>query len=127
MVSWDEETWSGRQCHSGAAARQESKMHLENHSAIVFVELNIGKVREHECTSDETFHFHCLRLHMPKIVDDAWEKYKCGVGAFTMQGYERRNKESKNTLRRFSNNKGDVLIGNMKRLWDHYYCEHASM
>ena len=76
---------------------------------------------------DETFHFHCLRFCVPKIVDDTWEKCKCCVGVFTMQGCERRNKESKNTLKRFSNNKGNVLIGNMKRLWDHRHCEHASM
>ena len=63
---------------------------------------------------DETFHFHCLRFCIPKIVDETWEKHKCGVGVFTMQGHERRNKESKNTLKRFSNNKGNVLVGNVK-------------
>mmetsp|Transcript_23467 Transcript_23467/g.34113 ORF Transcript_23467/g.34113 Transcript_23467/m.34113 type:complete len:425 (-) Transcript_23467:41-1315(-) len=35
-----------------------------------------------------------------------------------MQGYERRNKESKNTLKRFTNHKGNILVQNMKRLWD---------
>ena len=38
-----------------------------------------------------------------------------------MQGYERRNKESKNTLRRFSNKKGDIVTPNLKRLWDVFY------
>ena len=64
---------------------------------------------------------------MPKIVDETWEKFKFGVGIFTMQGYERRNKESKNTLQRFSNNKGNIVVGNMKRLWDAYYYEQANM
>ena len=76
---------------------------------------------------DETFYFHCLRFYMLDIVDDAWEKFESGVGIFTMQGYERRNKESKNTLRRFSNNKGNIVIGNMKQLWDHFFYKHASM
>ena len=73
---------------------------------------------------DETFYFHCLRFYMPKIVDETWEKFKFGVGIYTMQGYERRNKESKNTLQRFSNNKGNIVVGNMKRLWYAYYYEH---
>ena len=76
---------------------------------------------------DETFYFHCLRFYMLDIVDDTREKFESGVGIFTMQGYERRNKESKNTLRRFSNNKDNIVIRNIKQLWDHYYYEHASM
>ena len=35
-----------------------------------------------------------------------------------MQGYERRNKESKNIVRRFSNHRGNLVIPNLKRLWD---------
>ena len=35
-----------------------------------------------------------------------------------MQGFEARNKESKNTLRRFSNGRGNFVITNLKRLWD---------
>ena len=76
---------------------------------------------------DETFYFHCLRFYIPNIVDQTWEKHGLGVGIFTMQGYERRNKESKNTLRRFNNNKGNIVIGNMKRLWDLFYYEHSNM
>ena len=76
---------------------------------------------------DETFYFHCLRFYIPNIVDQTWEKHGLGVGIFTMQGYERRNKESKNTLRRFNNNKGNIVIGNMKRLWDLFYYEHPNM
>ena len=64
---------------------------------------------------------------MPKIVDETWEKFKFGVGIFTMQGYERRNKESENTLRRFSYIKGNIVVGNMKRLWDTCYYKQANM
>ena len=76
---------------------------------------------------DETFYFHCLRFYIPDIVDKTWEKFKLGIGIYTMQGYERRNKESKNTLRRFSNNKGNIVMNNLKRLWDHYYYKIANM
>ena len=40
-----------------------------------------------------------------------------GLGIFTMQGFERRNKESKNTLRRFCNKNGDYLTQNLRRLY----------
>ena len=43
----------------------------------------------------ETFYMHTLRFYLPKIVDDTWERYRLGIGIFTMQGFERRNKESK--------------------------------
>ena len=40
---------------------------------------------------------------------------------FTIQGFKRRNKESKNTLRRFSNKKGNVLPNNLRRLFDIFH------
>ena len=51
------------------------------------------------------------------------ERHGLGIGIFNMQGFERRNKESKNTLRRFSNMKGNIVINNVKRLWDIFYYE----
>ena len=48
-----------------------------------------------ETGEDKTFYFHSLRYYLPKIVQDAWTKHSVGIGMFTMQGYERRNKESK--------------------------------
>ena len=50
---------------------------------------------------DETFHMHVLRFHVPKIARTTLDEDRCGVGIFTMQGCERRNKESKNTLRQW--------------------------
>ena len=35
-----------------------------------------------------------------------------------MQGFECRNKESKNTVRHFSNGIENIAIPNLKRLWD---------
>ena len=47
------------------------------------------KKEEGDC---ETFYLHTIRFYMPDIVDDTWKKYYFGVGVFTMQGFERRNK-----------------------------------
>ena len=44
---------------------------------------------------DETFYFHCLHFYIPKIAKETFEENHLGVGVFTMQGYERRNKETK--------------------------------
>ena len=38
-----------------------------------------------------------------------------------MQGFERRNKESKNILRRFINMKNQMLSQILKRLWDSFF------
>ena len=46
-----------------------------------------------------------------------YDEYKVRLEICTMQGFERRNKESKNTMKRFSNGKGNMLKNNMKRLW----------
>ena len=80
-----------------------------------------------EIGDSETFYLHVLRYYLPKIAHTTWEKHSVGIGVFTMQGFERRNKESKNTLRRFNNNKGNIVVANMKRLWDLFYYEHSSM
>ena len=44
---------------------------------------------------DETFYMHVMRYYVPHIAKLTFERHKCGVGVFTMQGFERRNKESK--------------------------------
>ena len=67
---------------------------------------------------DETFYMHCLRYYVPKIALETYETHKCGIGIFNMQGFERRNKESKNCLKRFSNNSGNVVINNIARIYD---------
>ena len=73
---------------------------------------------------DETFYLHCLRYYLPKIVRETFNENYLGIGVFTMQGFERRNKESKNTLKRFSNNKGNIVVSNLKRLYDVYKNDH---
>jgi hypothetical protein len=66
----------------------------------------------------EFFYSHCLRFYLPKHAEELFTEHGVGLGVFTMQGYERRNKESKNALKRFTNHKGNILVQNMKRLWD---------
>ena len=57
----------------------------------------------------ETFYMHVLRYYIPKIAMITLERHRLGVGIFSTQSFERRNNESKNCLKRFSNNKGKLL------------------
>ena len=45
---------------------------------------------------DETFYMHVLRYYIIMIARKIFRKHTLGVGIYTMQGYERRNKELKN-------------------------------
>ena len=69
---------------------------------------------------DETFYLHVLRFYIPDLSEVTLKKHQLGIGIFTMQGFERRNKESKNCFRRFTNKRGNVVCQTMKRLWDIY-------
>ena len=68
--------------------------------------------------NEETFYSHTLRFYMMDIVKVTFERHKVGVGIFNMQGFERRNKESKNCMKRFCNHRGNTCVSNMKRLID---------
>lgn len=80
-----------------------------------------------DCGDDETFYMHCLCFYMPQIAEITLERHKLGLGIFTIQGFERQNKKSKNTMKRFSNCKGDILPQNLKRLWDVFYHSQNAM
>ena len=69
---------------------------------------------------DETFYLHCLRFYLPQIAKDTAQKFSLGLGVYTMQGFESRNKESKYTLRRFTNTKGNIVAPNLRRLYDKF-------
>jgi hypothetical protein len=73
--------------------------------------------RHGENGKDETFNMHALRFYMPTIVETTFERHGVGVGVFNMQGFERRNKESKNIYTKYNNHCGP-LITNVNRLWD---------
>ena len=63
----------------------------------------------------ETFYLNVVRYYMEDTIKDTWDKYQCGVGIFTMQGFERRNKESKYAISHHNNGKGSILIQNIVR------------
>ena len=67
---------------------------------------------------EESFYCHALRYYMIEIAKVTFERHRVGIGIFNMQGFERRNKESKNCIRRFSNKRGNVLPNNLRRIWD---------
>ena len=52
--------------------------------------------------NDNTFYFHYLRYYLSKIASLTFKRHKLGISIFTMQRFERRNKESKNTIYRFT-------------------------
>ena len=70
---------------------------------------------------DETYYLHALKYYIPKHARKIWHTHKCGIGVFTMQGFERRNKESKNIMRRFNNKKHNICSQILKRLWDFFF------
>ena len=66
--------------------------------------------------NEETFYCHCLRYYIPEIMRTTFNQHCLGVGIFNMQGFERRNKESKNCMNRFSNKKCNLTVNNVRRL-----------
>ena len=66
----------------------------------------------------ETIYMHALRFYIPWIIEDTYNKFGLGIGIWTMQGFERRNKESKETVTRHCNRKGNILLNNIAKLLD---------
>ena len=69
----------------------------------------------------ETIYTHVCQYYITKIARLTFEMYGLGVGIFNMQGFERRNKDSKKALKRLCNYKGNIVTPNMKLLWDIFY------
>jgi hypothetical protein len=68
---------------------------------------------------DEPFYFHCMRYYLPKIARHIFHSFWLGLRIFNMQGFERRNKESKTLLHHACNNKCNskaMLRNNVRRL-----------
>ena len=90
-------------------------------SLLTRVESNIG--------AQETFYWHALRFYMPTMIRDTYAKHSLGIGIFTMQGFERRNKETKMIYQRYNNHNGDTLSANLKKCWaifEHDYNDMVS-
>ena len=74
-----------------------------------------------EVGEDETFYIHTLKYYILARARKTWKDHKCGIGVFTMQGFKRRNKESKNILRQFNNMKNQMLSQILKQFWDSFF------
>ena len=46
---------------------------------------------------NETFYLHWLRFYLPKNAKETYENLNLGIGFFSMQEFERQNKEYKNS------------------------------
>ena len=67
------------------------------------------------------FYTHVLINYIPFIMIQTFNKYKIGISINSMQGVERRNKESKNCAQRFSNYKHNLCISTINWLFDVFY------
>ena len=68
----------------------------------------------------ESFYLHCLRYYLPQIARRVYDDYGFGLDVFTMQGFEHRNKESKNVMRRRSNLKHNLTDQTIFWLCQHF-------
>ena len=74
--------------------------------------------------SQETFYTHALRFYIPRIAKITYDRHGVGVGIFTMQGFERRNKESKQCLSQSCNYRNNILPNNLGNLYDIFANSH---
>jgi hypothetical protein len=98
---------------------------MENFEAELHQFYLCGKDTYH-AGGEESFYFHCLRFYLPKIATITLNRHKLGLGIFTMQGFERRNKESKNMIKKattLNRNSPSIMVNNVKRLL-HVFCEN---
>ena len=84
----------------------------------------INVLTKHSIGNNETFYLHCPRYYLTQTAKETFEEHNLGIGIFTMQGFERRNEKAKNTMKRFSNNKGNVVVANVKKILDVYHNNH---
>ena len=66
----------------------------------------------------ETFYMHAIRHYKPIHAQDTWDTYKLGMGIFTMEGFERRNLESKKVVRNHTNKKGNMKLQSAKKKYE---------
>ena len=71
-----------------------------------------------------SFYFYSLRFYSHKVAKITYKRHRLGMGLFTMQGYKRRNKESKNTIYWFcttQHKSNKLLVNNVRRLLQFFY------
>lgn len=65
-------------------------------------------------------YMHALRFYMPKFSNDTWVEHNLPLGIYTMQGFERRNKESKNIFSKRTNNKSNPCMQTLPFLYESF-------
>lgn len=95
-------------------------IHCSNCKKVEFYEYGVKMLIE-EPEKQENFYLNCLKFYLADVLKDKWEKFGTEIGIFIMQSFEGRNKELKNTFRRFTNGKGNIIPQSLKRLWDLFY------
>ena len=68
----------------------------------------------------ETSYMHILRYNLATIAKITFKRHKVGLGVFTLQGMERRNKESKIIFLKHCNMKGNLCEQTLKGLTEQY-------
>ena len=71
--------------------------------------------------TNENYYSHVVINYTIPIMEQTFNQFRCGMGIFSMQGIERRNKESKNCAVRFTNNRFNLCTSTMKRLFDLFF------
>ena len=66
----------------------------------------------------EHLYSHVLRFYMPQFANITFSRHGMGVGIFTMQEFEHRNKESKFVFKNHTNQKGNIAKQTIGRLFD---------
>ena len=66
----------------------------------------------------ENTYSHVLRFYLVRHAKITWDQHKLGLRIFSIQGFERRNKESKNKYRRFTNHKHNACVQNLRQLYN---------
>ena len=69
----------------------------------------------------ETFYCHTLRFYLPRQAEWLCKKYKVGLGVFSMQGFEHRNKQSKRCYATKSNGKGNPSTQSLRALFELFF------
>ena len=64
----------------------------------------------------ETTYMHALQFYMPQFATDTWAVHKLPLGIYTMQGFKRQNKLSKNVFHKHSNVKHNLCMQTLKML-----------
>ena len=64
----------------------------------------------------ETFYTHSLRWYTPKTAEMRFNDFNVGLGVFSMQGFEHRNKQSKRMFRTRTNAKGNLCMQSIQTL-----------